>query len=261
MPKRFVKAGATALAFMKLWGGHPGTDLEAERILIDDGLAAHTLTQDSKATYHEITSVNQELANDALESEASDKVEKFSHMPFGIEQEVQQDGTDPKSPQEIQEDLFEMAKEIEDKNDRAEIKNREEAIAAAEADQQRAGAIVENQRQAEAGQHWASATADDQGPGQHQAAAAAEDQDPGQHWASATADDQGPGQHQAAAAAEDQDPGQHWASATADDQGPGQHQAAAAAEDQDPGQHQAAAATEPDIWLEDDADVHDPDVD
>lgn len=40
-----------------------------------------------------------------------------------------------------------------------------------------------------------------------------------------------------------------------------QHWASASAEDQDPGQHHAQATTEPDIWLEDDADVYDPDVD
>jgi hypothetical protein len=51
------------------------------------------------------------------------------------------------------------------------------------------------------------------------------------------------------------------AEAAAVNRDPGEHCASATAEDQDPGQHQAEATTEPDIWLEDDADVHDPDID
>jgi hypothetical protein len=233
MPKRFVKAGVAAVMTLKAITSQGHADLEAKRIVIDDGLAAHTLAQDSKAISNEITGINHELANDALESKASEQEQESSDMPFGIEKEAEQNGTDPNDSSKVLDDEFEEITKIENENKKAEIENREEAVAAAEADQERAGAIVENQHQAEASQYQAGATL--------------EDQDPGQHWASTTAEDQDPGQSQAAAAAEDREPGQHWASATA--------------EDQDPGPSQAAATTEPDIWLEDDTDVHDPDID
>jgi hypothetical protein len=110
------------------------------------------------------------------------------------------------------------------------VTGEEQAQDAAPADEEQSRAV------AEADQERAGSIVEDQ----RQAEAS-------QHSASATAEDQDPGQSQAAAAAEDREPGQHWASATA--------------EDQDPGQSQAAATTEPDVWLEDDADVHDPDID